>query len=278
MSNNFLKDYLMQIGIYNVLTEEDEMRYGKMMLEGTPDERDWARTAMINHNLKLVVYIAKNYHNTHLPLEDLIMEGNLGLVTAVDKFDYKRGFRFSTCATPWIKQAILKAITDKGKSIRLPAHIYAQLNKMRDAIAAFEAESHFNPTDAEIAARMGVEESKVAMLKTWRKDAISLSTPLNDEEKNTLEDVVGDYDSISPVEYADQEYKRYHIQEMLKSYPERTRTIIKMRYGCGAEGDPEEFFTEHTLEQIGDYLGITRERVRQIEKETLQDMKLKWKN
>lgn len=269
---NGFKNYLIQIGQYPLLTAEQELELGKKVAEGD----EWARERLINSNLRLVVFIAKNYKNTHLPLEDLVMEGNLGLVAAVDKYDYRLGYRFSTCATPWIKQAILKAITDKGKTIRLPAHVYAQLNKMRDVIDDFAYHGNLHPTDAEIAAAMDVDVERVASLKEWKKDAISFNLPVGDEEKTTLEDMVEDRGAESPVEYAEKEIRHEQLHRALARLPERTQTIIKMRFGLGSADDPEEFSTEHTLEEIGAYLGITRERVRQIEKQALQDIKNSW--
>lgn len=267
-----LKKYLIEIGQYPLLNAEQELELGKRIADGDAA----ARETLINSNLRLVVYIAKNYKNTQLPLEDLIAEGNFGLITAADKYDYKLGYRFSTCATPWIKQAILKAITDKGKMIRLPAHVYAQLNKMRDVINEFATEGNLAPTDEEIAARMGVDVSRIGKLQHWRRDTISLHTPLGDEDKNTIEDLIPDNDTETPVEYTEKSLRHAEIQKVLSKYPERTRVIMKMRYGLGTNGDPAEYFQEHTLEQIGAYLGITRERVRQIEKETLQDMRNTW--
>lgn len=270
MAANGFRDYLIAIGQFQLLTAEEELELGRRISEG--DEA--AREKLINSNLRLVVSVAKNYKNTHLTLEDLVMEGNLGLVTAADKYDYRLGYRFSTCAVPWIKQSILKAITEKGKPIRLPAHVYSQLNKMRDAIDQLAMDGVLDPTNADIAAVMGVDEERVANLKEWRKDPVSLNTPIGDEEKTTLEDLVEDHHTETPVEYTERQLQHDRIQEVLTRFPERTQTIMKMRYGLGSEGDPEEFSTEHTLEEIGAYLGLTRERVRQIEKQTLQEIKM----
>ena len=274
MSDNTFRDYLIQIGQYPLLTAEQELELGERIANGDAA----ARERMINCNLRLVVHIAKNYKNVHLPIEDLVMEGNLGLVTAVDKYDYKLGYRFSTCATPWIKQSILKAITDKGKTIRLPAHVYAQLNKMRDAINVLAMNGNLDPTASDIAKTMGIDEERVYELQQWKKDALSLDMPIGDEEKNSLGDLVEDTHTETPVEYTERQLMHDRIQEVIADFPERTQKIMKLRYGLGDDGDPEEYFVEHTLEEIGAILGITRERVRQIEKQTLQEIKNKWKN
>lgn len=274
MSKNAFKDYLIEIGKYPLLNAEQELELGRRIKE----ENDaYAREKLICSNLRLVVYIAKQYKNQYLSIEELVAEGNSGLVIAVDKYDYTMGYRFSTCATPWIKQAILKALTDKGRSIRLPAHIYQQLTKMRKFIDDFELENRREPTLEEIANNLEIEPNKVDLLMQWKQDTISIDTPLGDEEKNTVEDVVADPSDISPEEYAEQSVLADTIDGILKNFPERTQIIMKMRYGLGRENDPEDWKNEHTLEEIGAYLGITRERVRQIEKETLQTIKVEWK-
>lgn len=274
MSKNAFKDYLIEIGKYPLLNAEQELELGRRIKE----ENDaYAREKLICSNLRLVVYIAKQYKNQYLSIEELVAEGNSGLVIAVDKYDYTMGYRFSTCATPWIKQAILKALTDKGRSIRLPAHIYQQLTKMRKFIDDFELENRREPTLEEIANNLEIEPNKVDLLIQWKQDTISMDTPLGDEEKNTVGDVVADPSDISPEEYAEQSVLADTIDGILKNFPERTQIIMKMRYGLGRENDPEDWKNEHTLEEIGAYLGITRERVRQIEKETLQTIKVEWK-
>lgn len=270
METSSFKDYLVQIAKYPLLQPEEEKALAYRIREGDED----AREQLINSNLRLVVYLAKNYKSNFLDLEDLVMEGNLGLFTAVDKFNPDLGNRFSTCATPWIKQAIMKAITEKGKNVRLPANVYQALNNMKKAVDALAEDGILSPTDAQIAEKMGIEEEKIALLKQWKKDTVSLSVPLGDESEDTLEDLQADPNDESPVAYAERKMDEEFVRKILKDLPDRTRTIMKMRYGLGDENDPEDWQREHTLEEIGDYLGLTRERIRQIEKQTLQELKV----
>ena len=273
MSDNPFRDYLIAIGQYPLLNQEQELELGRRIKdEGDED----AREQLINSNLRLVVYIAKQYKNPYVGIEDLVAEGNLGLIAAVDKYDYTYGYRFSTCATPWIKQAILKALTDKGRSIRLPAHIYQQITQIKKFIEIFVAKNSREPTRAEIAKALGIDEEKVDSLFKWKQDTISMDMPIGDEEKNTIADTIADTNDISPAEYAEKQLMSEFIQKMIAKLPARTQTIMKMRYGLGNDKDPEDWKNEHTLEEIGTYLGITRERVRQIEKETIQNLKLEY--
>ena len=268
MSSNSFKDYLIAIGQYPLLNQEQELELGRRIKdEGDKD----AREQLINSNLRLVVYIAKQYKNTYIGIEDLVAEGNLGLIAAVDKYDYNYGYRFSTCATPWIKQAILKALTDKGRPVRLPAHVYQQITQMKKFIETFVANNGREPTRAEIAKALGIDEDKVNSLFQWKQDTISMDMPLGDEEKNTIADTIAD-----PNEYTERQMMNDFIQKMIAKLPVRTQIIMKMRYGLGNDKDPEDWKNEHTLEEIGTYLGITRERVRQIEKETIQNLRLEY--
>lgn len=273
MSNNSFKDYLIAIGQYPLLNQEQELELGRRIKE--EDDED-AREQLINSNLRLVVYIAKQYKNNYVGIEDLVAEGNLGLIAAVDKYDYTYGYRFSTCATPWIKQAILKALTDKGRPVRLPAHIYQQITKIKKFIEIFVANNSREPTRAEIAKALGIDEEKVDSLFQWKQDTISMDMPLGDEEKNTIADTIADPNDILPTKYVERQLMSEFVQKMIAKLPARTQIIMKMRYGLGNDKDPEDWKNEHTLEEIGAYLGITRERVRQIEKETIQNLKLEY--
>lgn len=273
MSNNSFKDYLIEIGQYPLLNQEQELELGRRIKEEGDED---AREQLINSNLRLVVYIAKQYKNNYVGIEDLVAEGNLGLIAAVDKYDYTYGYRFSTCATPWIKQAILKALTDKGRPIRLPAHIYQQITQIKKFIEIFVAKNSREPTRAEIAKALGIDEEKVDSLFKWKQDTISMDMPLGDEEKNTIADTIADPNDILPTKYVERQLMSEFIQKMIAKLPVRTQIIMKMRYGLGNDKDPEDWKNEHTLEEIGAYLGITRERVRQIEKETIQNLKLEY--
>lgn len=274
MSKNSFKDYLIQIGQFPLLTADEELALGKQIKEHNSKA---AREKLINCNLRLVVHIAKQYKGIGMTIEDLVAEGNLGLITAAEKFDYSLGYRFSTCATPWIKQAILKAITDKGRMVRLPAHIYQQLTQIKKFNENYVSEHACEPTKEEISKGTGLEIDKINSLLEWKRDSISLDTPLGDEEKNTLEDITADPTDITPEEYAYQQSLHDFVIKMIKDLPPRTQTILKMRYGLGDDNDPAEWKHENTLEDIGAAIGITRERVRQIEKETIQNLKVKWK-
>ena len=297
---NLLKEYLQDIGQYDVLTAEEEVELANRIEIGkgakqeleengdkySPEEKsnlydlirngEDAREEMINHNLKLVVSIAKNYHNAHLDLLDLIQEGNMGLMIAVEKFDPSFNCRFSTCATPWIKQAITKSIIDKGKNIRIPAHIFQLLSKYRQLMEEFARDGIEHPDENVIADRLGIDLEKVAELESWRQDTVSLSTPLGDDSDDTLEDLQCDTNLETPIKYTQRKELESKIQKKLATLDKRTQTIMKMRYGLGKDGDPEEFKEPHTLEEIGLYLGITRERVRQIEKQTIAELKMNW--
>lgn len=265
------RKYLIEIGQYPLLDGSQELELARRYRDG--DES--AKEKLILSNLRLVVNIAKNYQNTHLSISDLVSEGNLGLMVAVEKFNPDLGYRFSTCATPWIKQAISKAITDKGRNIRIPAHIYQLLSKYRKAVIELGADGH-KPTDEEVARKLNVETEKVKELQNYLVDTISLETPLGTDGDETVGDLIADNHVETPYEYTEKQLTHAKILKVLQEFKPRTQQIMKLRYGIAADGDPEEYLKEHTLEEVGALVGITRERVRQIEKETLAQMRLIW--
>lgn len=266
-----LQLYLQEVGQYDLLTAEQERELARQYQAGS----DEARELLICSNLRLVVNIAKNYNNNQLELMDLINEGNLGLITAVEKYNPDLGYRFSTCATPWIKQAIIKAIMDKGRTVRVPAHIFQLIGKYRQALVDLTIDGNA-PTDAEVAKYLNIDLDRLQDIKIWRQNTVSLSTPIGNEEEDTLEDLQADTRSETPSQYMERKAKEEKIQELISTLKPRTQTIIKMRFGLGNDNDPAEFRKEHTLDQIGTYLGITRERVRQVEKQALAELKGKW--
>ena len=268
---NTFRNYLIEIGRYPLLTAKEELELARAYRDGDME----ARERLINSNLRLVVSIAKNYQNQHLSILDLVGEGNLGLITAVEKYNPDLGYRFSTCATPWIKQAISKAITDKGRNIRIPAHIYQLLSKYRHVTAELEQDGH-KPTDEEIARKLNVEVDRVKELKGWMHDTVSLETPLGSDSDETIGDMVADNHMETPFEYTEKQLMRRKIMKVIAQLKPRTQQIMKLRYGLAEANDPEIYHHEHTLEEIGVIVGITRERVRQIEKQALAEMKLIW--
>jgi len=271
---NSLAIYLQDIGHYPLLTAEQEIELGRRIKDENDED---ARQTMINCNLRLVVNVAKKYNNGNhqISLEDLIAEGNTGLMTAVGKYDYTLGYRFSTCAVPWIKQAITKSIIDHSRPIRIPGHIVQKFNQYKKACEALVSRLEREPSIEEIAKEMGIEVEDVQVILQWKQNTASLETPLGDEEGNTLEDVCADEYDESPKDYTEKGMRHDFVQKLLADLPDRTKAIFKLRFGLGDENDPAEYRVEHTLEEIGDILNpkITRERVRQIVTQQIS----KWK-
>ena len=224
-----------------------------------------SKNELITRNLRLVVNIAKNYVGRGLPLLDLIQEGNIGLMKAVDKFKYEKGFKFSTYATWWIRQAITRALIDQTKTIRVPVHMMEFYNRVTKASRELTQQLGREPIKEEIAQKLGVPTKKVEEVFRAIQDPIALQTPVGDEDTE-LEDFIGDKNSPSPYSDAERIEISEHIQRVLKSLTPKEEKVIRMRFGIGMDRD-------HTLEEVGRHLSITRERVRQIEAKALRKLK-----
>jgi len=223
------------------------------------------KNELITRNLRLVVNIAKNYVGRGLPLLDLIQEGNIGLMKAVDKFKYEKGFKFSTYATWWIRQAITRALIDQTKTIRVPVHMMEFYNRVTKASRELTQQLGREPMNEEIAKKLAVPARKVEEVFRAIQDPIALQTPIGDEDTE-LEDFIGDKTSPSPYNEAERVETSEQIQKVLETLTPKEETVIKMRFGIGVDRD-------HTLEEVGRYLSITRERVRQIEAKALRKLK-----
>jgi len=259
-----IQSYLREIGRIPLLTPKEERELAKRIAKG--DEK--ARQRMIEANLRLVVSIAKRYvgRSRNLSLLDLIQEGNIGLSKAVDKFNYKKGFKFSTYATWWIRQAISRALADQGRTIRIPVHMVETITKFLKVKRRLAQQLGRDPTPEEIALEMGVDVDDILYLMRISQGISSLNQPVGDEEGSELGDFISDNKSLSPENYAIQELLKKELSKVLDSLPEREREIIKTRFGL-------EDGIAHTLEEVGAMFNVTRERIRQIETKTLEKLK-----
>ncbi|HOV80093.1 MAG TPA: RNA polymerase sigma factor RpoD [Bacillota bacterium] len=254
--------YLKEIGRVPLLTPEDEVELAKRMENG--DEE--AKRRLAEANLRLVVSIAKRYVGRGMLFLDLIQEGNLGLIKAVEKFDYRKGYKFSTYATWWIRQAITRAIADQARTIRIPVHMVETINKLIRVSRQLLQELGRDPSPEEIAREMNISEEKVREIMKIAQEPVSLETPIGEEEDSHLGDFIEDHDARAPAEEASFTLLREQLDDVLKTLTEREQRVLRLRFGLD-DG------RARTLEEVGQKFGVTRERIRQIEAKTLRKLR-----
>jgi RNA polymerase primary sigma factor len=254
--------YLKEIGRIPLLTPDEEVELAKRMEAG--DEE--AKRRLIEANLRLVVSIAKRYVGRGMLFLDLIQEGNLGLIKAVEKFDYRKGYKFSTYATWWIRQAITRAIADQARTIRIPVHMVETINKLIRVSRQLLQELGREPMPEEIAREMDISEEKVREIMKIAQEPVSLETPIGEEEDSHLGDFIEDQDAQAPAEEASFTLLREQLDDVLKTLTEREQRVLRLRFGLD-DG------RARTLEEVGQEFGVTRERIRQIEAKTLRKLR-----
>ena len=254
--------YLKEIGRIKLLTPEEEQEIAKKMAEGDED----ARKRMSEANLRLVVSIAKRYVGRGMQLLDLIQEGNLGLMKAVEKFDYTKGYKFSTYATWWIRQSITRAIADQARTIRIPVHMVETINKLVRVQRQLLQDLGRDPTPEEIGAEMDMSADRVREIQKISQEPVSLETPIGEEEDSQLGDFIEDSQAIVPPDAASFSMLQEQLTQVLDSLADRERKVIELRFGL-VDGHPR------TLEEVGREFGVTRERIRQIESKTLAKLR-----
>lgn len=261
ISSDSIQMYLREIGKVPLLTAEEEVALAKRKERNDPE----AKQRLIEANLRLVVSIAKKFTGKSLSLLDLIQEGNIGLFRAVEKFEYRKGYKFSTYATWWIRQAITRALADQSRTIRIPVHMVETINKFQQVERRLIQDLGREPLPEEIAAEMGEDVEKVRHIMKISQDTVSLETPVgDDDEDSTLEEFIEDEKNMMPDRSAGLQLLKDHVREIIKNLSPREQKILEMRFGL-TDG------VTHTLEEVGQEFGVTRERIRQIEAKALQN-------
>ena len=260
--NDPVRMYLKEIGRISLLSSEEEQDLSLKVADGD----EFARNRLAEANLRLVVSIAKRYVGRGLLFLDLIQEGNIGLMKAVEKFDYEKGFKFSTYATWWIRQAITRALADQARTIRVPVHMVETINKMARIQRQMTLELNREPSDEEIAKKMGISVDRVREVMKISQDPVSLETPIGEEDDSHLGDFIKDESSLSPEEYATNEILKEEIKSVLSTLQPREQQVLELRFGL-IDG------TSYTLEEVGKRFNVTRERIRQIEAKALRKLR-----
>ncbi|MBX9877160.1 MAG: sigma-70 family RNA polymerase sigma factor [Candidatus Obscuribacterales bacterium] len=254
--------YLREIGRVKMVKPDEEIELARQIAKG--DEK--AKKKLIQANLRLVISIAKKYVNRGLPFQDLIQEGNVGLIRAAEKFDHTKGFKFSTYATWWIRQAISRGLADKSRTIRVPVHMVESINKMKKTSARLAQELGRKPTEAELSSAMDLPVNKIKEIIQADREPISMEMPLNRDEETYLGDLIEDNESARPDSTTEEELMRQDLNRMLSQLTPRERDIMHLRYGL-------EDGRQRTLEEVGRLFNITRERVRQIEHKAFRKLR-----
>jgi len=262
--NDSVKIYLKEIGKVRLLNAQEEIEIAKRIAAGDED----AKQELINANLRLVISIAKRYAGRGMPFLDLIQEGNMGLIKAVEKFDYTKGFKFSTYATWWIRQAITRAIADQARTIRIPVHMVETINKITKAQRALVQELGREPTTEEISEKLGgaLSPERIMEIQCINQEPVSLETPIGEEDDSHLGDFIEDKEVVSPSEYTTKSLLKDELYDVLRELTDREARVLELRYGL-LDNHPR------TLEEVGKEFGVTRERIRQIEAKAIKKLR-----